>query len=460
MSMKKHQAGPALKIQNLVFTILFLLAVILLAWLSQRYHTEFDLTWGQRNSLTQASVDILAQLDKPVHVTAFVRDETEQTRQRIRDLLAKYQRHKVDIELEFTNPDTVPQMVRELGITLNGEILVRYQQRQETLKSVNEKNITNLLQRLARQESGFIAFIEGHGERSPLGKANFDLGDFAKQLEDKGFKLQPINLAKHTAIPENIHALVIASPRSPYLPGELELIEQYIDQGGNLLWLTEPGSNDGLQSLASKLDIQRLPGIVVDATTRLFGISDPTFALVTDYPRHEITEPLHSLTLFPESTGLVTAEESEWQLTPLLQTLQRSWTETGEIKDDIRFDPQTEETAGPITIGLLLQRSSKTTTSSGIDSQKPTQRVILIGDGDFLSNTYLGNGQNLNLGVSLFQWLSDNDQFIDIGVLSAPDTQLHLDPSIALTMLIIFLVLLPLAMVTSGVVIWWRRRSR
>jgi ABC-type uncharacterized transport system involved in gliding motility auxiliary subunit len=459
MPAKKHQAGPALKIQNLVFTILFLLVIGLLAWLSQRYQTEFDLTWGQRNSLTQASMDVLAQLDKPVHVTAFVRDETEQTRQLIRDLVGKYQRHKADIQLEFTNPDTVPQMVRELGITLNGEVLIRYQQRQETLKSVSEKNITNLLQRLARQESAFIAFIEGHGERGPLSNANFDLGEFGQQLKAKGFKLQALNLAKHESIPENIQALVIASPRTPYLPGEVAMIENYIDQGGNLLWLTEPNSDDGLSALAAKLDTQRLPGVVVDATTRLFGISDPTFALVTDYPRHEITEPLHSLTLFPEATGLVSAEESEWQVAPVLQTLQRSWTETGEIKDDIQFDPQTDEVAGPVTIGLILQRTT-TASADSEGSQNAQQRVVLVGDGDFLSNTYLGNGQNLNLGVSLLQWLSNNDEFIDIGLLSAPDRQLDLDPKTAVGLLIVFLVVFPMALVTSGVVIWWRRRTR
>ena len=73
----------------------------------------------------------------------------------------------------------------------------------------------------------------------------------------------------------------------------IKLIEDYLDLGGNLLWLTEPDNNDGLSALAAYFDIKRLPGQVVDATTRLFGIDDPTFAMVIDYPQHAINEQLH-----------------------------------------------------------------------------------------------------------------------------------------------------------------------
>ena len=382
------------RLQNLVFVILFLAVMGLLLWLTKQHSVELDLTWGNRNSLTEASAKVLDQLEQKISVTAFVRDDSKAVRDLITDLLQRYQRHKADIELKFLNPDLVPQLVREHGISIDGQLLVQYGDRQETLQSVSEKALTQLLLKLASSENRFISFISGHGERDPLGSANADLGNFGAQLERKGYVLQVLNLIREPAIPANTRILVVASPRTSLLDGESKLIMEYVAAGGNLLWLTEPEQNDNLAALAADLDIKRLPGVVVDATTRLFGIDDPTFALAVDYPRHAITDQLHSQTLFPKTAGLIAGEESDWLATPILQTLPRSWTEMNPAaKDEIRYDEDSEEVAGPITIALALER----TISGDNDAAARQQRVIVIGDGDFLSNTYLGNGQNLSL---------------------------------------------------------------
>lgn len=458
--MKKINTRVVTQLYNFIFILLFIIAVGLLGWILDRYSFEVDLTRGERNSLTEASINMITRLDNPVTITAFVRDGNKLTRDRIGNLIEQYHRHKPDIELKFINPDIAPQLVREHGITIDGEMLVQYGKRRETVQNISEKSLTQLLMRLANTETSFIAFVEGHGERKPLGKANHDLGDIGRQLATRGFNLQSVNLAKSLSIPENIKVLVIASPQTVYLPGEVNLVEQYLDKGGNLLWLTEPDSEDGLDSLAAKLNIKRLPGVVVDATTQLFGISDPTFALAVDYPRHAITERLHSQTLFPRAAGILSAEETDWETTPILNTLERSWTELDEVKGDIRFDPDTEEHAGPITIGIALQLSqTDPATDDEALENTGTQRIIIVGDGDFMSNTYLGNGQNMSLGISLFQWLGHNDQFIDIDIIAAPDTHLEVSETGAIALLLAFLILLPLGLLTTGIMIWLRRRN-
>ena len=121
------------RLQNLVFILLFVAVIGLLGWLSEQHSIEVDLTWGNRNSLTEASVNALQALDKPVKITAFVRDGNKAVQDIIKDMVERYQRHKPDIDISFLNPDLVPQLVREHGITVDGEILVQYGLRQETL---------------------------------------------------------------------------------------------------------------------------------------------------------------------------------------------------------------------------------------------------------------------------------------------------------------------------------------
>ncbi len=449
------------RLQNMVFVVLFMTIMGLLAWLSNRYPYEFDLTWGNRNSLTETSVRLVQQLDKPVKVTAFARDDNKSIRDLIEKIIGRYQRHKSDMKVEYLNPDLVPQLVSEHGITVDGELLVQYGKRQETTQNISEKSITQLLMRLSTETSRYVAFIQGHGERDLLGTANHDFGTFGQQLNNKGFNLQPLILATTQGIADNIQVLVIASPRTGYLPGELKLIAQYVDKGSNLLLMVDPDTGESLEPLLAALDIQRLPGVVVDATTRLLGISNPTFALAIDYPRHPVTESLHSQTIFPRASGLIAAEESDWRATSFIQTLPKSWTETDALlsgQQNITFDPETEEHAGPINIGYALERPIENIDDGKTVSQ--TQRIIVMGDSDFLSNSYIGNGQNQDLGTAILQWLSHNDAQIDIGIVSAPDAQLQITPPGALALLLVFIILLPLTLLGMGVVIWLKRRRR
>ena len=178
------------------------ISVGLLAWLSHKHSLEYDWTANGRHTLSEASRDLLAKMPDKIEITSYAR-ENSQLRDAIRKFVGKYQRHKPDIVLRFVNPDAVPDEVRNLGISVDGEIIVRYQDRSEHVKSDKEQVFTNALQRLARNQERWIAFVEGHGERNALGDANHDMGDWVKQLFNQGYRVQPINLSETQAIPDN-----------------------------------------------------------------------------------------------------------------------------------------------------------------------------------------------------------------------------------------------------------------
>ena len=86
--------------------------------------------------------------------------------------------------------------------------------------------------------------------------------------------------------------------------------------------------------------------------------------------------------------------------------------------------------------------------------------MAVIGDADFLSNRYLGNGSNLDIGVNLLNWLSHDDQLIAISPRPAPDTRLELSQPQQIAIAGFFLILLPLGLLGSGLRIWLGRRKR
>ena len=444
-----------LRVQGIASTLLILALIGTLAWLSTRYAYQFDWTASGRNTLTEDSRKLLAELDGPVRITAFARDNNPQ-RKAIEDLVARYQRAKPDLQLEFVNPDLEPEQVRELGIGFDGELLLRYQGRSEKVQQLGEQQLSSALLRLAGQGERWILFLAGHGERDPLGAANHDLGQFGHELRRQGLQVQTLNLAQHAEIPANASLLVIASPQVDYLPGEVRLIRDHLQHGGNLLWFAEPGDTRGLATLAEDLGLEFLPGRIVDATTTLFGIENPDFALVPEYLPHPVTRELRSLTLFPGSAALEARTEAPWSADPLLTTLERTWTELGPLEGDIRYDADSDERPGPLDIAMAFTRERDT----GPDGQPRQQRLVVVGDGDFLSNQYLGNGANLDLGLNLIRWLSHDDAFIAIRPRSAPDTQLQLGRTAQAVIAFGFLLVLPALLLFSGLAIWLRRRNR
>ena len=132
-----------------------------------------------------------------------------------------------------------------------------------------------------------------------------------------------------------------------------------------------------------------------------------------------------------------------------MDTRASSWSETGPLNGPIQFD-KGKDIRGPLNLAVAL--------SHPLDKRE--QRVVVFGDGDFVANSYIANAGNLDLGMSLVNWLSQDDAYVNIPVKTARDRTLNLSRSVQIAIATGFLVVLPLLMIGSGVFIWLRRRKR
>ena len=441
-----------------VQSVLVLLAAVLVAFLSTRFGFERDLSHENGASLSPASVALLKSLDAPVEIVSYASKQGG-LRAIIADFVDRYRRAKPDVSLRFVDPDADPEAMRAAGVSVDGELDIRYKERSERLKVLSETELSNVLLRLSRTRERIVAFLEGDGERQPLGKANADLGTFIAGLADRGLRAVPLPLANTGKVPENADLVVIANPRVALAPAVANELVDYVERGGNLLWLTEPDENAGLDALAKALSIRVLPGTVVDASGSAFGLGDPSFVALAKYPPHAITKGFLLTTLLPQPAALAQLADPHWDLKPILRSSDKSWNETGHIPkagetaDTIRQDADAGEIPGPLDLGFALSRISPR-------PDRKEQRVVVIGDGDFLSNSFLGNGGNRELGQRVFDWLAGDDDHINVPDKSAPDRTLALSQAELGALSVVFLVALPLVLAASGMLIWWRRRRR
>lgn len=438
-----HKSTRQLRIQTAIFYLLILLAASLFSQLAIQTNTHSDWTATQRHSLSETTIALLNQIKEPVTITAFI-SEQNNIKPEIISQLERYQAQNKLIQLQYIDPNFAPDQVRALNIQQDGEIIVQRGHRQEHVYDLSEQSLTNALIRASREQEHWLIFTEGHGER-PLSDSNFGIKLWLQEFQQKGFKSRTLNLAEHSQIPDNTAVLVIASPETAWLPGEINILKTFIQQGGNLLWLAEPDTNIHLAALAEALNIQFTAGTLIDPNGELLGIADPKFTIITRYADHPIAQAVPNVTLFPDAVGLTYQNTGQWDVLPLLSSKENVWSDIESSPGMPIFDEMADG-IGPFDIGLLLSNKD--------------QRIAIIGDGDFLSNAYLGNAGNLDLGIALLNWLVGDDALISIPIKTGNDIQLNLSKTHSIIIGLGFFLALPILLLSIGTFIWWRRRHR
>jgi ABC-type uncharacterized transport system involved in gliding motility auxiliary subunit len=450
-----------LLVQNSFFVVLFLMLVVLLGYLAGQYHVAKDITQANRNILTQGSVNVLKQMKEPINITVFAtKDDAsggDNFRKGMIDFIARYQREKKNVNLKFINPSIEPKLAQDAGVKEDGEVVVEYNKRSEhIIPPIAEQEMTNLLVRLSRTNQQAVMYLDGHGERNLLGVKNHDIGEFGKQLEKKGFKFANPDLTVAPAVPSNGAMLVIASPQVNVSEVEAKKIKAYLERGGNLLWLVDDNNLRGLESVAEYLGMTVSPGIALDMASAQYG-ADARVAFASLYGEHAITKNFMLRTLFPEAHQVtaIGTDENGWKVSNLVEVAPNGWLMAGKLAKDAKpeFNEKTDK-RGPINIGVALERIYG----------KKGQRVVVMGNANFLSNTFITNGGNLDLGVNIVNWLAGDDQLITIQPMPLKDINVTIPDSdsgrlVAWTVFHGFQYFLPLAMMIAGFYFWWKRRK-
>jgi ABC-type uncharacterized transport system involved in gliding motility auxiliary subunit len=430
-----------------LFVVLLAALVALLAYLAHEYRVERDLTRAHRNTLSAATLEVLRRLGGPVSITAYAlaRDARgDHVHQRIEEFVRPYQRAKPDIALTLVDPREQPKAAAQAGVRAPVELVVEYRRRTERLTEFNEQAFANALMRLARGAERLVVWLDGHGERKLNGPANQDLGEFGRSLENKGFRLSSVNLSLAQDVPANAALLLIAGPQVDLLPAEVQKIRRHVAGGGNLLWLIDPEPLRGLAPIAEMLGLVLTPGIVADPEAARYNAS-PTLAVAAAYGRHAITDGFNLVTVYPQARQVEAIDSADWRVRSLVEVAPRGCVRSGKFEG--RCD-KNRDTAGPITIAAAFERA--------VGAKQ--QRVVVVGNGNFLSNTFVGNGGNRDLGVNIVNWLAGDDSLITIQPRGSPDATIDIDYYMLYLIAFTFLFALPLAFMLTGAVIWWRRR--
>lgn len=459
----KNNHRLQLLIQNNLFVLFLIVAVLSVGLLSYRYHTINDVTQNQRNTLTQQSIQALAHIDGPINITAFVTNSPNKGkffRKTISTLIARYQLIKPNLTLIFIDPTKEPKLAQASAIQAEGEMIVEYEKRSEHMTlPYTEEAFTNLLIRLSRSSQQSLSYLAGHGERdfSSVNKSEF--GKFGHALISNGLQVNACDLSKECKIQPDYPLLIIAAPKTNLTTEESNKIKRHLEAGGNLLWLLDDDNIRGLNEVAEYLKLEVNAGMAMDNSNEQYGIS-PTLVTANAYGSHDITKQLALRTFFPEAhrVSSVDSRELGWKVKNLIGVAANGWLETNpneysNSKNKAFFNEKTDM-RGPINIGVALERTYG----------EKGQRVVVIGNSQFLSNENISSGGNLELGLNMVNWLASDNLFVDIQPKPLRDSvvivpQDSMNHGLVLLVFNSFQFLIPFLLLAYGF-ITWRRHQR
>ena len=471
-------------VRSLLFNAGAVLAAVLVAVLASAalilHDVHIDLTREKTFTPSPQALAVVDQLDRPVRLTYFYRGQDPAGR-RVKDVIEVMGRRNALLAVRTVDPDREPSVAQAYGVRMANAAILEAEGRKVVVQTTDEGEIAIGIQRVLRQNVIVACFLEGHNEL-PMDNFEFHthmegiaghshddasskviqttghgVGRLRRALEAQGYEARKVVLATSASVPPDCRVLIIANPRTTFLPAESAAIETYLQRGGALFAMFDLGFvlEPRLAQLAAKLGVALPLEAVVDPLSHYS--TDAEMVAIAAYDPHAITRSA-SMSFYPGARPLVrVAPTPGITVAPLLTSSRDSYVRPVQpaslhATGPARIDPDAAR-HGPRLMGVAVE--GRLPESGG---SAPPLRAVIVGDGDFASNSFLPYLANSDVALGIVRWLVGEERAATVS------SRIPVPPMILLTggqMTAIFLaieVLLPLSVLIVGGFVWWRRR--
>jgi len=435
---------------SLISVLLAGVVVALLNFLAAKHAPEWDFSETQNFTLSRQTYQVLRTLPREVSITVFTH-EGSPGYGAYQDLLTTYAKESPLITLTFIDPERQPDKAKEYQVSRIDTAIVESGSQKLYLQRSSEADMTNALLRVTQDTKKRIAFVTGHGEKSLSDTESSGLSRAGDALTKQGYAVGTVDWRDMAA--NDASVLIVPSSTQSISPEDPHRMRQFLEKGGRMLVMEDPGSGTSLDPLLTPWGIQLGAGILADEQDRL-GRGSPTALLVRTFTTHDITEDFTTPILFPVSRSVTfdAAQGKDWDYVALAQTSPESWEETDLMSPQPEFTVG-QDTKGPFTVAGLL-------THKALDQTPLAQAaVIIVGNAAFATNGYLTYPGNTDFFLKAIAWLAQEDALVS---LTPKDPAFHPfipNPSQEQALVFFQVLFLPLLTLFLGLSVWKRRRS-
>jgi gliding-associated putative ABC transporter substrate-binding component GldG len=436
---------------------LIIAIIVAVNFLSTEFHLRLDLTEDSEYTLSDATQDILDDLEDPVTVKAYFTQnlppQYATIRQSFQEALIEYA-NRADGKLiyEFVNPnengdieqEAVKAGIQPLQINVREKDQMKQQKafmgatislgdKEEIIPFVQpgaamEYALSTAIKKLSVTDKPVIGFLQGHGE-APIS----EMIEGSRSLEIL-YTMQEVALSDSTDIPATIKTLAIVRPMDSIPMNHFQRLEGFMARGGRLLVAMNRVDGDlqnstggplttGLEAWLQAKGIEVEPTFVLDAQCASvtmqqqtsFGmmqqqVSFPFLPIISTFSQHPIGSGLESVLLQFASTIKFVGDTSK-RFFPIAVTSEKSAVQSSPVS----FDFQKEWTENDFPNQNLIVAAA----IEGRFAGNTQSKMVVIADGDFPINgppqqARRQQPDNINLLVNSIDWLSDDTGLIDL----------------------------------------------
>lgn len=431
--------------------------IILLNILASNWFFRLDFTADQRYTLSSATKTILKQTDKPITVKAYFSKNLParigRVKRYFKDLLVEYaSASETEFVYNFVNPNKSKKKERKaqqkgikpmlIGSRERDQVTrqrvymgaeIKIGGKSEVISRIKpggpvEYKLSSSIRKIANTQKPKIALIQGHGEakKRELGKALNKL----KVL----YQVEPYTLKGKEPIPDKYRTALLIHPKDSLSSEELDQLDKYLANGGNLFVATDridaklkqqrlSRQSTGLGNWLKNKGIKVAPKSLLDAecgavTVRrqLAGrtfrqrVKFPYFPIITSFKKHAVTSGVGQLFL-PFASPLRfkdTTNELSYQLLATSSNTSGTQALPSRIKANKQWTKQDLPKSSIPVAAAIEGPFGKSTKSPG--------RMVVVSADNLIpddQNNSKGRDQanvrkgNANLLANAVDWLSD-----------------------------------------------------
>ena len=418
--------------------------------------TERDLTDNSLYTVSDTSVEYLAELNTPVEVVVMARESDVD--ERITKFLHNYAALSDQITLTFIDPVEHPSALEEYDTSANTVVVLSSETGKQRAISFDDMlvpdymsyyyygtvsytefdadgQMTSAVDYVTSENSHVIYLAENHGEQS-LGSSVTDAIDKANLSTDT------VSLLLDGGVPEDCSLLLFNQPSTDLSADEVELVEDYLEQGGQVMILLNRTDLSNFNQILSDYGLTMAQGYIGDAANYYVQYGSFYFS-GTLSSSNEITSGFDSddLSLLYGAHGMTesTPIRDTIEVDAFLTTTEQGYSDaTGETGTYILGAVATEEIDDETTARLTVF-----TTESVVDDEIITYNPSMI---------------NLDLFVNAL-----TAGFEDISSISIPAKSLEITYNTftnAGLWSTLYLAVIPLVTLIGGLIYWMNRRKK
>lgn len=465
---------------TLVFAALIFGCLVLLNYMAVRHRVfRHDATEHKVYSLSDQTRKVVGALNTDVHLVAFFSPDHFGQRE-VRDRLEEYAALSPRVKLEVYDPMTRVDKVREMGITTDGTVIVKADDRREEVFGGDEERLTSAVLAVTTGEKTKIYWLTGHGEYDPMDYGPDSATSIRRTLESQQYEVETLALftEPEPRIPHDCAALVIAGAQHPLRDEEMEAIRKYVDQGGKLFiaLANTPNAPDFAEILTPR-GVTPLEGKVMDPDAR-HNAGAPSIPAVLRPEDHETTRRLQGIVL-PMARALQVDEGPEpppsypgappppgQKATELLRTSSDAY--LVELDEGGRpTDQRIEAEAPPLVMAAAIDETgaNRPPTPPGMppepDEEATGTRIFVVADAEFMTDRLIEMGRvwaNAALALNAINWLVGEEKLISIPPREHETPFLTMVSAQKAIAAVMALFIIPGLVILAGGVMWWRRR--